>query len=332
MEEFFEFKNLEALYLLGLIPILVLVYVLVERKSKSGYLYSDTSFFKQYKSNLIPIIAHLPIVLFLVGLGFLVVALARPQKITTSKDIETYGVDIVIAFDVSTSMKAIDFKPKNRFVVARDVVGKFIQKRENDRISLVVFAGEAFTKCPLTVDKRMLKEMLYTVKMGVLQDGTAIGDALGLSVKRLQKSNATSKIIILVTDGDNNSGVIEPEVAADIAKENGIKIYTIGVGTKGGGLVPMGKDMFGNMQYAKTGEIDEELLLGIAEKTSGVYQRAKSKKELQEVYDYIDEHEKSVIKVKNYRDIEEQFYIYLLIGSFIAGLGFLINLLIKRVE
>jgi len=332
MQNLFKFKNIEAFYLLFLIPILILVYVLVERRSKSGYLYSNTSFFKEHKSSLITVIAHLSIVLFLIGLVFLIIALARPQKVTTSKDIETYGVDIVIAFDISTSMKAIDFKPKNRFFVARDVIGKFIKKRKNDRISLVVFAGEAFTKCPLTIDKRMLIKMLYSVKMGVLKDGTAIGDALGLSVKRLLKSKAKSKIIILVTDGDNNSGVIEPGVAAEIAKENGIKVYTIGVGTKGGGLVPVGKDMFGNIQYAKTGEIDEGLLMKIAEKTNGIYQRARSKKELQEIYDYIDKNEKSVIKIKNYRYVTEQFYLYLLIGAVFAGLGFLVNLLIKRVE
>ncbi len=332
MTEFSEFKNIEAFYLLILVPIMLFVYIWAERKSKSGYLYSDTSFFKEYRSRLITFVAHLPIALFLFAIVFLIFALARPQKVTTSKDVETYGVDIVIAFDVSTSMQAIDFKPKNRFFVARDVISKFIKKRENDRISLVVFAGEAYTKCPLTMDKDMLEDMLYSVEMGVLQDGTAIGDAIGLSVKRLQKSHAKSKIIILVTDGDNNAGVIDPKISAEIAKESGIKVYTIGVGTKGGGLVPIGKDAFGQVQYAKTGEIDEELLMNIASKTNAVYQRAKSKQELQDIYDYIDKNEKSVIKVKHYRNVEEMFYIYLLLGAVLAGAGFVINLLIKRVE
>lgn len=267
---------------------------------------------------------HLPFVLRCAAVALLVVALARPQSSTSRTNSTTEGIDIVLSLDVSSSMLARDFQP-DRISAAKEMASRFIMDRPNDRIGLVVFAGESFTQSPLTTDKASLLNILSGVRSGIIDDGTAIGNGLATAVNRLRESTAKSKVVILLTDGVNNSGQIAPLTAADIARTLGIKVYTIGIGSQGVAPYPT-VDMWGNVSFmpAKV-EIDEKVLTEIAGKTEGKYFRATDNEKLREIYDEINQLEKSRVDVENVTRYDELFAPFallafaLLVAEFLMG-------------
>lgn len=240
-----------------------------------------------------------------------VLALSRPQTVQSEKEYQTKGVDIVIALDISGSMQAEDFHPQNRLQVAKIEAKNFVKGRQNDRIGLVVFAGQSFTQCPLTLDYEILLRLIDEVQVGLVKDGTAIGMAIANAINRLRESEAKSKIVILITDGENNAGKIDPITAAELAKTFGIKIYTIGVGK--GGLVPFPVDdpLFGRRYVQMQVDIDEKTLSKIAKTTNGLYFRARDEHSLRAIYDKIDKLEKTEVKVKEYTNYDELFHYFL---------------------
>ena len=238
----------------------------------------------------------------------LVVAMARPQEVLKEEEVDAEGIDIMMAIDLSSSMLAQDFKP-DRLEVSKRVAAQFISKRPYDRIGLAVFAGEAFTKCPLTTDHQMLKAFLAELECGELEDGTAIGMGLATAVGHLEKSEAKSKIVILLTDGVNNAGYINPSMAAQIAQKLGIKVYTIGVGSTGDALTPVNRRSDGRYIFGLARvKIDEGLLREIAEMTKGEYFRATSAESLERIYDQIDRLEKTKVEVTVFKHYSEAFH------------------------
>ncbi len=235
----------------------------------------------------------------------IIVALARPQSTSSDEKVETEGIDIVLVTDISSSMLAEDLKP-NRIEASKNVAIEFIDRRPNDRIGLVVFAGESFSQCPITTDHMVLKNLLREIKSGWIEDGTAIGMGLATAVNRLKESEAESKVIILLTDGINNSGFIDPLTAVEIARQFSIRVYTIGVGTEGFTPYPV-KTPFGVQIQQMEVKIDENLLQQIAEMTGGKYFRAANNKKLKEIYKSIDEMEKSKIEITAIQRHSEQF-------------------------
>ena len=274
---------------------------------------------------------HLPFVLRAAAFALLVVALARPQDVERLSHTNTEGIDIMLAIDVSGSMLARDFRP-DRITAAKEVAGRFIADRYGDRLGLVVFAGEAFTQSPLTTDQSTLQTMLSRIRSGIIEDGTAIGNGLATAINRLRESDAKSKVIILLTDGVNNRGEIAPLMAADIAADMGIKVYTIGVGTRGKAPYPV-VDMFGNMSFQPMDvEIDEKTLEGIAERTGGRYFRATDNDKLQSIYDEINQLEKSKVEVTDYTVYHERFLALLLAALGVLLLEFVFsNIILKRI-
>ena len=243
---------------------------------------------------------HLPLALKFLGLALLLVAFARPQSGSTHEEVLTRGIDIVLAIDNSTSMAAEDFKPRNRLAVAKESVGRFIEGRKNDRIGLVVFAGRGYTRCPLTLDYEVLKELLSRVDLATQDEGTAMGMGLVTALNRLRDSDAKSRVIVLLTDGRNNRGEIDPTTAAALAKTLNVKIYAIGVGTRGEAPYPVRDPFLGKRYVYLRADIDEETLTGIAEQTGGRYFRAVDADSLAGVFEQIDAMETTEIKVKHY--------------------------------
>lgn len=274
---------------------------------------------------------HAPFVLRVAAFAALVVALARPQGVEQNSRTSTEGIDIMLSIDVSGSMLARDFKP-DRITAAKEVAGSFIADRYGDRIGLVAFAGEAFTQSPLTTDQSTLQTMLSRIRSGLITDGTAIGNGLATAINRLRESEAKSKVIILLTDGVNNSGEIAPLTAAEIAKTLGIRVYTIGVGTEGMAPYPA-MDMFGNMTFVQQKvEIDEKVLREIARLTGGEYFRATDKAKLKAIYDQINTLEKSKVEVSERIIYHELFLMWALIAIGLLALEFLLsNLFLKRI-
>ncbi|OGU58353.1 MAG: aerotolerance regulator BatA [Ignavibacteria bacterium GWF2_33_9] len=308
-----HFANPNLFYFLILIPVLAFFYFWKLSKQNPQLVISTGAVVKSIKKSPRVHLRHLPFFFTLIGLGFIIFALARPQTSSTRKEIQTEGVDIVLAMDVSTSMLAEDLKP-NRIESAKKNAIKFLEERKNDRIGLVVFAGESFTQCPITIDHSILKNLVDKLKSGMLEDGTAIGMGLATSVARLKDSKAKSKIIVLLTDGINNTGFISPETAAEIAKTFGIKVYTIGVGTRGLAPYPF-KTPFGT-QYQKVNvQIDENMLKKIASLTGGNYFRATNSKSLEEIYNEINSMEKTKIDVAYFTKKTEEYLIFALFGS-----------------
>ncbi len=274
---------------------------------------------------------HLPFVLRAAAFALLIVALARPQGVEQNSHSRSEGIDIVLAIDVSTSMLARDFKP-DRISAAKEVAGSFIADRYGDRIGLVAFAGEAFTQSPLSTDQSTLQTLLARIRSGLIEDGTAIGNGLATAINRLRESDAKSKVIILLTDGVNNRGEIAPQTAAEIAKAQGIRVYTIGVGTEGMAPYPA-LDMFGDITFVNQKvEIDEKTLRAIASMTGGEYFRATDKAKLKAIYDQINKLEKSKIEVSEHITYHELYLLWvvaaiaLLIGEFLCS-----KLLLKRI-
>lgn len=260
----------------------------------------------------------------------LVVALARPQLTLQEEKITGEGIDIAIAMDVSSSMLAQDFRP-NRLEVSKNTAIDFVSKRPNDRIAVVAFSGEAFTPCPLTTDHEVVRTFIGALACGIMEDGTAIGQGLATAVNRLKDSEAVSKVIILLTDGVNNAGYMAPEMAADIALEFGIRVYTIAVGSQGEALTPVSKDRFGKYVYGiATVEIDEALLQQIAQKTKGRFFRATSPEELANIYGLIDQLEKTEIESTVVKRYQEKFRVFALFAACCLLLELLLRYTVLR--
>ena len=295
--------------LLGLVavPLMVAYYIWRYHKQEAAVQHSDIDVFTGIEKTLRVRLRWLPYALRTLAVGALVIALARPQSQLNRQQMKVEGIDIVMAMDISGSMLAEDFKP-NRLEAAKQVAAEFIDGRKNDRMSLVVFAGEAFTQVPLTVDHRVLLSQLEKIKSGIVRDGTALGDGLATAVNRIKDSDAKSKVIILLTDGVNNQGSIDPQNAAEIAALYGIRLYTIGVGSRGKAPFPF-RDQFGRVHYQNIDvEIDEPLMQQMAEATSdGEYFRATNKKALKEIFSQIDEMEKSKIDVTQYAQTRDEY-------------------------
>ena len=274
---------------------------------------------------------HLPFALRAAAFALLVVALARPQDVEQNVRTNAEGIDIMLAIDVSGSMLARDFKP-DRITAAKEVAGSFIADRYGDRIGLVAFAGEAFTQSPLTTDQSTLQTLLARIRSGLIEDGTAIGNGLATAINRLRESDAKSKVIILLTDGVNNRGEIAPVMAAEIAKEQGIRVYTIGVGSRGTAPTPA-IDMFGNMTFVQAKvEIDEKTLQEIADATGGRYFRATDNEKLRAIYDEINRLEKSKVEVADFTTYTEEYLRWVLAALALLAAEFLIRtLILKRI-
>ncbi len=322
--------NPQFLFLFLLWIPLLWIYIRREKVSRPAVQFSDLSLISKLHSSFTAKFRHSIIVLRLLGTGLLIIALARPQKGHTVQEVSTHGVDIILALDVSTSMRALDFKPKNRLFVAKETIKEFIKKRKHDRIGLVVFAGRSYTKCPLTLDYSILIQFIDEIKFDEIEDGTAIGTALATAGNRLKQSDAKSRIIILLTDGANNKGEITPVIAAKAISELGIKIYTIGVGKEGEVPYPM---EYRNPWTGKTekkvqmikSDLDEQTLVNIAAETEGKFFRAQNTEKLKEIYSTIDKLEKTEIKTKSYTTYSEHFFLWLIAGFIILILELILK-------
>ena len=307
-----EFLNPEYFFLLALIPIVILWNYFNKNKINNSIRFSNTNAFEGL-NNFYSILKSSLKIMRLVSLVLIIIALARPQVIDTSTRVKTNsGIDIIMAIDVSASMLAKDLKP-NRLDALKNVADEFIKNRVSDRIGLVEYAGESYTKTPLTTDKSIILQSLREIKYNnIIEGGTAIGMGLATSVNRIKDSKAKSKVIILLTDGVNNAGFIDPITAAELAKEFQIKIYSIGIGTNGLALSPVGIDVRGKFNYANVQvEIDEKLLTQISEMTGGKYFRATDNNRLEEIYSDINKLERTEIEEFKYYSVDEKFRYFL---------------------
>ncbi len=318
-----QFADPQFLWFLLLIPIMIGIHIYLSKKKPSFLRFSAFPILEGYKPSLRQRFIILPFILRMVAVAAIVVALARPQSSSSGQNVTTEGIDIVISLDISASMLAEDLKP-NRLKAAKKVAENFIDARPNDRIGLVVFSGESFTQCPLTTDHAVLKNLFNGIESGMLADGTAIGEGLATAVNRIRESKAKSKVIILLTDGVNNTGSIAPETAGEIAKTFGIRVYTIGVGTRGMAPYPFSTP-FGIQYQNVEVQIDEPALKQIAEETGGKYFRATSTAQLKEIYSDIDKLEKTKIDVTEFRNKSEEFYPLILIALILLGLDVLLR-------
>ena len=320
-----EFLHPKLLWIAVIIPLLAAYYIFVGRRSAT--LSVTTLGGRRAPRTLRYWLRPLPIVLRLGAMAMFIVALARPISESYSEEVTVEGVDIVLAIDSSSSMLAQDFDP-NRLESAKQMAASFVADRENDRFSLVTFAGEAYSLTPLTVSHADVQTMLGSLRCGVIDDGTAIGNGLATALNRLRDSDATSKVVVLLTDGVNNSGQISPMMAADIAHDMGVKLYTIGVGSEGEAPYPV-QDYFGNYQLVMSPvEIDEALLYEMAAKTGGKYFRATDKKALESIYEEINELEKSEVQVAQYYHHDELYERWLVYGLLLLAAEFLVRRLI----
>lgn len=327
MFENIEFLNKELFWLLLLLPIAVVWYVFKHNKQTAELKISSIKGFKS-STSVWSKLRHVLFALRLIALGLLITALARPRTVDVStKTKTTRGIDIVMAIDVSASMLAKDLRP-NRLEALKEVASDFIDGRPNDRIGLVEYAGEAYTKTPITSDKSIVQRSLRDIKYNtIIEGGTAIGMGLATAVNRLKDSRAKSKVIILLTDGVNNSGFIDPKIASELAVEYGIKVYTIGLGTNGMALSPISINPNGSFRYGRQQvEIDEKLLEEIANVTSGKYFRATNNEKLVEIYKEINKLEKTEVEEKKYYNYDEKYRPLVLL----AGLLLLIELLLRN--
>lgn len=317
MIEGVTYKNPEYFYLLiGLAPLIAWYFFNHNKRLPTYTVSSSTTFTKAQKSIRLPL-RHIPFALRVAAIVFMVIALARPQSFDPLQNTSVNGIDIIIANDVSGSMLATDFEP-DRLGVSKTVAEDFIRNRPYDRIGLVIFAGESLTQCPLTIDHKNVITLLQKIESGNLKDGTAIGMGLATAVNRLRKSDAKSKVIILLTDGVNNQGSISPKTAAELAVTQKVKVYTIGIGSeKKQVMTPYGLIM---------ADLDEEVLQDIAKSTGGKYYRAKDKNSLKEIYEEIDQLEKTEIDTNTYQNTKEEFHFWLLI----AGVLFVSDIILRN--
>lgn len=294
------------LYALILVPALVVWYIRWHRNTTGDVRYSTLQAFAGVKPTVTERLRHAPFTMRMIALVLIIVALARPQTTSRGENVTSEGIDIAMLIDISGSMLAEDFQP-NRIGAAKEVAAQFIDGRTSDRIGLVIFAGQSFTQCPMTLDYRVLKSLLRQVKPGMVEDGTAIGMAIAQGVNRLKDSKAKSRVMILLTDGVNNRGEIDPLTAAQIASTFGIRIYTIGVGTVGEAPYPV-QTPFGIRYQNMPVDVDETTLQKIAVITNGQYFRATNNRTLKQIYGDIDQMEKTKVEVKAYRTYTELFY------------------------
>ncbi len=311
----FRFANPEYLVLLALIPLLAIYYWRRGAKMSARMSFSTLRHVKRAPFTLRQFLRRNLYWLRLAVLSLVILGLARPQSGTRQEEVITEGIDIMLVLDVSTSMLAEDFKPKNRIGAAKAVAREFIQGRRNDPMGLVIFAREAFSQCPLTLDYGVLLEILDKTQVAAPEwDGTAIGNGIATAVARLKDSKAKSKVIILLTDGENNAGEIDPVTAAQVAHTFDIRIYTIGAGTRGTAMYPFEHPIFGKQYKPIPVEIDEDLLTRIAEITGGKYFRATNTEKLRQIYHEIGELEKTKIEVKEFTKYHEEYIYYAGIG------------------
>jgi Ca-activated chloride channel family protein len=295
-----------------LLPVMIVWYIQKNNQQQAGVKVSSIKSFSGL-TNWRTSLRHVPFIIRVAALACIIIALARPQTKSEQQQAEGEGVDIVLCIDVSGSMTAQDFTP-NRMEAAKKVASDFIDRRLTDRIAIVIFSGESFTQCPLTTDRAVLHAAVENIRNGLLEDGTAIGDGLSTSVDRLRRSKTKSKVVILLTDGENNGGLIGPDNAKEIAKAFAIKVYTIGVGTEGYAPFPV-RDPFGGVtvQQQKV-TIDEKLLTAIANETGGKYFRAKDNASLEAIYKEIDNLEKSKVEIASLTRYTEKFFPFVMIA------------------
>ena len=324
---YFEYPAL--LWLLVLPLLLIVHYVYMELKGRNPHLrVSNAIPWKQEKNTVLNIIRHIPFVLRIAALSLIIIAIARPRSSTKLDKVQSEGIDIMLTMDVSTSMLARDFTP-DRISAAKDIAIEFISQRPSDRMGIVVFAGESYTQCPLTTDRATLINLMKEVRTNLLEDGTAIGNGLATAVARLKDSDAKSRVIILLTDGVNNSGEIAPETAADIAKTYGIRVYAIGVGANGEAPYPVMTPWGVDIQKVKV-EIDEQLLTNIANETGGRYFRATDNTKLAEIYSEIGKMEKTRTTIDSFPVYKELFLGYAVAALICLMLELLLNVFVIR--
>ncbi len=324
-----RFLNPKLLWLLLVLLPMAAYYLYRTRQGRAAIRISTVAGVRGVPRGMKYYLRHVPFVLRCVAVTLLIVALARPQSAQSNTTATTEGIDIVISLDISGSMLARDFQP-DRISAAKEMASQFIVDRPNDRIGLVVFAGESFTQSPLTTDKASLVNLLGLVESGMIEDGTAIGSGLATAVNRLRESDAKSKVVILLTDGVNNSGQVAPLTAAEIARTYGIRVYTIGVGSEGMAPYP-GIDIWGNVTYAPMKvEIDEKVLRQIAELTGGKYFRATDNKRLKAIYDEINTLERTKMDVENFTRYQERFSLFALLAVIVLAGEFLLRSLYLR--
>ncbi|HNW49823.1 MAG TPA: VWA domain-containing protein [Prolixibacteraceae bacterium] len=324
----YSFVNPQIFYLLLVLIPLIAWYVFRQKKLSASIQVSTIRSLDSIPKTWKHYLRHLLFAITVIVLSLLVVVMARPQSSESWENSSTEGIDIVMAVDVSTSMLARDLKP-DRIEAAKDVATEFIAGRPYDRIGLVVFSGESFTQCPLTTDHAVVTNLLHETHTGVLEDGTAIGNGLATAVSRLKESDAISKVIILLTDGENNRGEIPPLTAAEIAKTFGVRVYTIGVGTIGTAPYPFDTPFGVRIQDVPV-KIDEESLQSIADITGGKYFRATSNDKLKQIYKEIDALEKSKIDVKEFSKKKEEFEPYAIAALLLLITGILLKTSVFR--
>lgn len=324
---FFEYPKL--LWLLVVPALLVLHYLYLELKGRNPHLRVSTIVpWKASGAGIMQVVRHIPFGLRILALVMIIIAIARPRSREDFEKIDTEGIDIVMAMDVSTSMLARDFTP-DRLEASKDIAIEFIAQRPSDRMGIVVFAGESYTQCPLTTDRATLINLMKEIQTDLIEDGTAIGNGLATAVARMKDSDAKSRVVILLTDGVNNRGEITPQTAAEIAKTYGVRVYTIGVGANGLAPYPVMTPWGPQLQDMQV-EIDEELLKGIAEQTGGKYFRATDNAKLMEIYGEINQMEKVRTTVDSFPVYKELFPRYALIALIALGLEVLLCAVIRK--
>jgi Ca-activated chloride channel family protein len=320
------FANPEFFFLGLIIPLLVVWYIFTNKKNTGDVLFSNTEGLAQIPRTLRQRTRIIPFILRLLALAFFIIAMARPQGIIGSSEVKTEGIDIVLSMDVSVSMLAMDFKP-NRLESSKKIAEDFVTNRPNDRIGLVAFSGESMTMCPLTTDQSAIINQLSSLKDGMLPDGTAIGMGLATAVSSLKNSESKSKVVILLTDGVNNAGVVSPSTSAEIAKAFGIRVYTIGVGKLGKARSPIALGPDGSYIFDMVDvEIDEQLLKEVSEMTGGKYFRAENEDKLVSIYNEIDQMEKNIVKVMEFQNKPDKFWWFVAIGTILMMIEWILRL------
>lgn len=327
-----EFANPNILWLLVIIPLWVAYYVWRSMQGGASIIISSADSVRKAPRTFRYYLRHLPAALRVSALTLIIIALARPQSVDVETKTTTDGIDIVLAVDISTSMLARDFKP-DRLSASKEVASQFVANRHGDRIGLVVFAGESYTQSPLTTDQSSLLTLLGRLRSGIIEDGTAIGNGLATAINRLRESDSKSKVVILLTDGVNNSGQIAPFTAAEIAKDLGIKVYTIGVGKNGMAPYPILNERGRVIDVVNVEvEIDEAMLRQIADKTGGEYFRATDKTSLEHIYEQIDSMEKSKVEKFDVTHIHEEYLIFALVALVLLLMEFIVKyIVVKRI-
>ena len=324
------FANPGLFWLLLVIPLLIIWYVWKGRNNNPELKTSSLKGFDGTEKSLKQYMRHSLFVIRILAITLLIIVLARPQSRSSWKNVTTEGIDIILSMDISASMLAQDFKP-NRLESSKEVAMNFIDSRPDDRIGLVIFSGESFTQCPLTTDHAVIKNLFADVKTGMIADGTAIGMGLANAINRIKDSKAKSKVVILLTDGVNNTGSVAPLTAAEIAKTFGVRVYTIGIGTKGKALTPVAIMPNGQYEYDYVDvQIDEDLLGKIAALTGGKYFRATDMEKLKNIYKEIDHLEKTIIEEKNFSNKAEKFLPFAIAAGILLLLEFMLKISVFR--